>query len=304
MNTIRFGLDIGGTKIELRAYDHNSEELIKQRVSTPSNYPDFVNAVVNLITQTETNLATTASIGIGLPGAICPKTQLIKNANCTFLNGHDLQRDLSKRLNRTIYIANDANCFTLSEAIDGAAAGKQVVFGVILGTGCGGGLVVNQQLLVGANAICGEWGHNPLPNYDHSKDGISQPCYCGRQNCIERFISGTGFEMQYSQRFSENKSAPEIIDSLQNGDHKAKLAYYQLVDHIARSFAYVVNIIDPDAIVIGGGMSNVASLYGDVEKQMKQYVFSFNSETPILQAKFGDSSGVRGAAWLPASNNH
>lgn len=299
MNTIKFGLDIGGTKIELRAYDHNNDELLKMRVETPSNYTDFVNTVVSLITQAEKNLAATASIGIGLPGAICPNTHTIKNANCLFLNGHDLQEDLRLALNRKIYIANDANCFALSEAIDGAAAGKHVVFGVILGTGCGGGFIVNQQLLVGANAICGEWGHNPLPYFSHEKDGINQACHCGRQNCIERFISGTGFEMQYLQRFSEYKSAPEIFEALQRGDQKAKLAYYQLIDQIARSFAYVVNIIDPNVIVIGGGMSNVASLYSDVQKQMKQYVFSPDSDTPIVQAKFGDSSGVRGAAWLP-----
>ncbi|PMH43326.1 transcriptional regulator [Vibrio sp. 10N.286.49.C2] len=299
MNTIKFGLDIGGTKIELRAYNQHNEELIKERIVTPNNYANFISSITELVIQAEAKLGKKGSIGLGLPGAICPKTHVVKNANCTFLNGRHLKQDLEKALNRDVYIANDANCFALSEAMDGVAAGKKVVFGVILGTGCGGGLVVNQQLIIGANAICGEWGHNPLPNYEYSKDGIGQPCYCGRQNCIERFISGTGFEVQYAQRFSETKSAPVIIEAYQRGDHKARLSYYQLVDHIARSFAYIVNMIDPDAIVIGGGLSQVASLYSDIEKQMTQYVFSPDSHTPILKAKYGDSSGVRGAAWLP-----
>ncbi|MGR5065771.1 ROK family protein [Photobacterium sp. DNB22_13_2] len=298
---MRFGLDIGGTKIELRAYDKNSQELLKQRVATPNNYAEFLEAVTTLVRANEAELKTQASIGIGLPGAICPKTRLIKNANCTFLNGMDLKGDLERLLERDIFIANDANCFALSEAIDGAAAGKKVVFGVILGTGCGGGLVINQQSIVGANAICGEWGHNALPDYHPDKDGQSQPCYCGRYNCIERYISGSGFEMQYHQRFGESKSAPDIAKALAAGDQKARLAYYQLVDQVARSFATIVNILDPDAIVIGGGMSNIASLYDDVAKQMKQYVFSPDSETALLPAKYGDSSGVRGAAWLPLS---
>lgn len=298
---MRFGLDIGGTKIELRAYNENSQELLKQRVATPKNYAEFLDAATTLIRTNEAKLKTRASIGIGLPGAICPKTGLIKNANCTFLNGMDLKGDLEHLLERDIFIANDANCFALSEAIDGAAAGKKVVFGVILGTGCGGGLVINQQVIVGANAICGEWGHNVLPDYHPDKDGMGQPCYCGRINCIERYISGTGFEMQYLQRFGEAKSAPDIVTSLESGDQKARLAYYQLVDQVARSFASIVNILDPDAIVIGGGMSNITTLYDDVAKQMKQYVFSPDSETALLPAKYGDSSGVRGAAWLPLS---
>lgn len=296
---MRFGLDIGGTKIELRAYNDVNEELHKERIVTPKNYADFIAAVTDLISRNEAALNTRASIGIGVPGAMCPRTQRIKNANCTFLNGTDLQGDLSRQLDREVFIANDANCFALSEAIDGAAAGKKVVFGVILGTGCGGGLVVNQQPIVGANAICGEWGHNVLPDYHPDRDGNHQPCYCGRNNCIERFISGSGFEMQYLQRFGEAKSAPEIVEALANGDQKAKLAYYQLVDQIARSFASIVNILDPDAIVVGGGLSNITTLYDDVARQMKQYVFSPDSETLLLPAKYGDSSGVRGAAWLP-----
>lgn len=299
MNNLRIGLDIGGTKIELRAYRDNNQEVLNQRIPTPNNYLDFVKDIVDLIRTSEQKFKMTASIGLGLPGTVCHKTGAIKNSNCVFLNGKNLKQSLQQALDRDVVIANDANCFALSEALDGAAAGKSVVFGVILGTGCGGGLVVNQQVIKGANAICGEWGHNPLPAYSHDKDGAGQPCYCGKQNCIERFISGTGFEMLYTQRFGTEISAPQIVDALKQGDHKARLSYYQLVDHISRSFAYIVNIIDPDAIVIGGGLSNIDSLYNDVQQKMKQYVFSPDCDTPILPAKFGDSSGVRGAAWLP-----
>lgn len=303
MEKLRFGLDIGGTKIELRAYEHSSEHIFKQRIPTPNNYSDFVQAIVTLVHSSEQKLGGKATIGIGLPGAVCPRTGLIKNANCNFLNGTRLTQDLNSHLDREVSIANDANCFVLSEAIDGVAIDKKIVFGVILGTGCGGGLVINKQVITGANAIAGEWGHNPLPSYSVEKDGLGQPCYCGQQNCIERFISGTGFEMLYAQRFRIEKSAPQIIEDFNNGDHKARLIYAQLVDHIARSLAYVINIIDPDVIVLGGGLSNIKSLYIDIPKQLKYYVFSEESYTPILPAKFGDSSGVRGASWLPTINN-
>ncbi|WP_170111206.1 ROK family protein [Photobacterium sanctipauli] len=298
---MRFGLDIGGTKIEIVAFNAEGESIYNQRIKTPDNYQNFVAAVYHLVCDAEKYLSCTGSVGIGIPGTICTHTGLVKNANCTFINGHDLKSDLQQKLDRDVFIANDANCFALSEAVDGAGSDGQVVFGVILGTGCGGGLVVNQQVLTGPNGISGEWGHNPLPGYSESSDGQEQQCYCGKRNCIERYISGTGLEMQYLQRFGQALPAAEIISGMQSGEMSCRLAYYQLVDQIARSFATIVNMIDPDVIVIGGGLSNVASLFDDIPKQLTRYVMDHECRTKILPAQYGDSSGVRGAAWLPVS---
>ena len=297
----RFGLDIGGTKIEIVAFNTDGESIYNQRIKTPDNYQKFVEAIYHLVCDVEEHLSCTGSVGIGIPGTICAQTGLVKNANCTFINGHDLKGDLQQRLERDVFIANDANCFALSEAVDGAGSVGQVVFGVILGTGCGGGLVVNKQVLTGPNGISGEWGHNPLPDYRESADGQEQQCYCGKRNCIERYISGSGLEMQYLQRFGEALSAADIITGMQAGEMSCRLAYYQLVDQIARSFATIINMVDPDVIVIGGGLSNVASLFDDIPKHLTRYVMSNECRTKILPAQYGDSSGVRGAAWLPVS---
>ncbi|WEM45938.1 ROK family protein (plasmid) [Photobacterium sp. DA100] len=298
---MRFGLDIGGTKIEIVAFDPEGERVYSKRISTPDNYPAFVTAVCGLVNGAEDTLHCQGSVGIGIPGTICTQTGLVKNANCTFINGHNLKNDLQRRLERDVFIANDANCFALSEAVDGAGKDGQVVFGVILGTGCGGGLVVNKQVLAGPNGIAGEWGHNPLPGYRESADGQEQQCYCGKRNCIERYISGSGLEMQYLQRFGEALKAADIIAGMQTGEMSCRLAYYQLVDQIARSFATIINMVDPDVIVIGGGLSNVASLFDDIPKQLTRFVMSNECRTKILPAQYGDSSGVRGAAWLPLS---
>lgn len=298
---IRFGLDIGGTKIEIVAFDPEGERVYSKRISTPDNYPAFVTAVCGLVNGAEDKLHCQGSVGIGIPGTICTQTGLVKNANCTFINGHNLKNDLQRRLERDVFIANDANCFALSEAVDGAGKDGQVVFGVILGTGCGGGLVVNKQVLAGPNGIAGEWGHNPLPGYRESADGQEQQCYCGKRNCIERYISGSGLEMQYLQRFGEALKAADIIAGMQTGEMSCRLAYYQLVDQIARSFATIINMVDPDVIVVGGGLSNVTCLFDDIPRQLSRYVMGNECRTSIMPAEYGDSSGVRGAAWLPLS---
>ncbi|MGF1703436.1 ROK family protein [Photobacterium makurazakiensis] len=296
---MRFGLDIGGTKIEIVAFNTEGENIYNQRIKTPDNYKDFVTAVCRLIYKAEDHLNCKGSIGVGIPGTICSETGLVKNANCTFLNGQDFKSDLQVQLERDVYIANDANCFALSEAVDGAGSSGHVVFGVILGTGCGGGLVVNKQVLIGPNGTAGEWGHNPLPGYSVAEDGQEQKCYCGKSNCIERYISGSGLEMQYLQRFGQSLSAADIITGVHSGEMSCRLAYYQLIDQIARSFATIISMVDPDVIVIGGGLSNVSSLFDDIPQQLSRYVMGNECRTKILPAKFGDSSGVRGAAWLP-----
>ncbi|GAM73943.1 ROK family glucokinase [Vibrio ishigakensis] len=292
------GFDIGGTKIEVKVLTEQGEELLKFREPTPDNYSDFIALLQGMLIKVEGNLGAFNKVGLGLPGAVCPKTGLIKNANTLFLNGKNVAKDLSDLTGKSVTSANDANCFALSEAVDGAGKGEAVVFGAILGTGCGGGVVINEQVLVGANAIGGEWGHNPLPSYNPEIDGDIGPCYCGRQHCIEQYISGTGFADQFNKKYSKSLNAREIIELYQQGDKEATEAYQLLVDQMARSFAALTNIIDPHAIVLGGGLSNVESLYQDLPAVMKKYVFSKEPSINVQKAKFGDSSGVRGAAWL------
>ena len=312
------GFDIGGTKIEVCVMDNTGRELKKKRVATLRNYTDFVEQVVSLVAECEQEFGRIEQVGMGLPGAISPATGLIKNANSTFLNGNDLKADLEQSLNRTVHIANDANCFALSEAVDGAGKDGRVAFGVIIGTGCGGGFVFNKQLIVGANALTGEWGHNPLPNFSEEVDGPSRDCYCGRKNCIETFISGTGFGQTGSQFYEQSVSAQSISEQsiskqsisaqsilaqdvmarYRDGEAAAQAAYKLLVDQMARSLAVIVNILDPDVIVLGGGLSNVNELYDDLPKAMPAYIFSDVVELNIRPAKYGDSSGIRGAAWL------
>jgi len=295
------GFDIGGTKIEVCVIDHTGELHFKKRIKTPHDYESFVSKVIELISLAEAHVDKPCSVGIGLPGSISPATGLIKNANCLFLNGKDLQGDLQSRTNKKIEIANDANCFALSEAVDGAGESGTVVFGAILGTGCGGGLVLNKKVWVGPNAISGEWGHNPLPGYNQGTDGPSRPCYCGRTNCIEQFISGTGFEKSYQIKTGEKLSASEIIKLMRNNDRLAKKSFIELTDQMARSFAAIINIFDPDYIVLGGGLSNVDELYSVLPESTKKYLFTDVATLKFRKAEYGDSSGIRGAAWLNRS---
>ena len=270
---IRFGIDLGGTKIELLALDGSGKELFRERVPTPQgDYAATVYAAKSLVFKAEQELTTKATVGVGIPGAQSRVTGLIKNANSICLIGHDLKGDLEKALNREIRIENDANCFALSEATDGAGKGAKVVFGVILGTGVGGGIAVNGEVLVGSNAIAGEWGHNPLP-LPRKEDLPLPDCYCGRKGCIEAYLSG-----------------PALAKDAENLDR------YE--ERLARALAGVINILDPDVIVLGGGISKVQRLYANVPVLWRPYVFSDQVATKLLPPVHGDSSGVRGAAWL------
>ena len=297
-NIIRIGIDLGGSKIEIVALDATGGALLRRRVATPQGeYAAMLECVTDLVRQAEDELAARATIGIGTPGAISALTGCIKNSNSIYLNGRPLKRDLEAKLGREIRIANDANCFALSEATDGAAAGAGIVFGVILGTGVGGGIVVDRRVLVGPNSIAGEWGHNPLPGADAS--GRSEPfCYCGRAGCVETYLSGPGFARDYREVTAESLDAPQIVARALAGDPNSEAALKRYEERLARALAYVINILDPDVIVLGGGMSNIASLYDRVPKLWCAHVFSDNVATRLLRNRHGDSSGVRGAAQL------
>ncbi|WP_026606898.1 ROK family protein [Methylocapsa acidiphila] len=295
---MRIGVDWGGTKIEAIALDDAGALLMRHRAPTPSgDYEGTLRAVAALIAFVEKGLGRQGSIGVGAPGAVSTRSGLVKNSNSTALNGKPLERDLAELLGRPIRLANDANCFALSEAVDGAAAGRRVVFGVILGTGVGGGLVVDREVVAGRNRIAGEWGHNPLP-WARDDERPGAPCYCGKSGCIETFLSGAGLARDCLSRTGRRKSAEEIAEAAALGDADAEvsLAIYQ--DRLARGLASVINVVDPDAIVLGGGLSNIARLYAGLPELVSRYAFSDGVETPILPALHGDSSGVRGAAWL------
>jgi predicted NBD/HSP70 family sugar kinase len=295
--TLRLGVDLGGTKIELIALA-DGRELLRRRVSTPAgHYPSVLAAVVDLVADAEQDLGAAGTVGVGHPGAVSPATGLIKNANSTCLNGQPLREDLERLLGREIRLANDANCFALSEAVDGAAAGAACVFGVIVGTGTGGGVVVGGRALLGANAIAGEWGHNPLP-WPDDDERPGPPCYCGRRGCIETFLSGPGFEAEYLASGGERLTAREIAGRADKGEPRAEQCLERYCRRMARALATVINIVDPDVIVLGGGLSNIARLYARVPALWRPFVFSDDVATRLVPPRYGDSSGVRGAAWL------
>ena len=299
---MRIGLDVGGTKTEIVVLSENGDMVYRQRQTTPDNYPDWLTNIQSLVNAAIDVHGLVKSVGLCLPGAVSPDTGRLKNANTLYLNGREVGKDLEALLNLDIRLANDADCFALSEAIDGAAAGAASCFGIIIGTGCGGGLVFRSALLNGPNAIAGEWGHNPLPGYDESQDGSRQPCYCGRDNCIETFVSGTGmakrFRELYDYSVEQVPDARRVMDMQAQGDANASSHFDHYVNALARSIASVINIIDPEVVVLGGGMSNVQALYDRLPREVPRYVFSDRFNTRIVQAKYGDSSGVRGAAWL------
>ncbi len=308
---LRIGIDLGGTKIELIALGEGGEVLWRQRVATPQgDYPATVQAVADLVAAAESKVmslracardgihadgagATAASVGIGIPGAESRASGLIKNANSTCLIGRPLRQDLQQLLQREVRIANDANCFALSEAIDGAGAGAQVVFGAILGTGVGGGIVIDGKVLAGANAIAGEWGHNPLAGEHHR-----ETCYCGLRGCIELYLSGPGLARDHRRTTSADSSALEIAQQAAAGDIAADSTLQRYEARLARALAQVINILDPDVIVLGGGLSNIDRLYANVPGLWGAHVFSDQVATRLLKHRHGDSSGVRGAAWL------
>lgn len=295
---MRIGIDLGGTKIEGVALANDGRELSRLRLPTPRNsYADTIAALCKIVEELEARTGETGSVGIGTPGAISPATGLIKNSNSTCLNHMPFNVDIEEALNRPVRIANDADCFALSEATDGACAGAPTVFGVILGTGVGGGLVINGRLLQGPNAIAGEWGHNPLP-WPLPDEMPGPDCYCGKKGCIESWNSGPAFEAEYNAFEKKDRSAEEIIVAARNGERPAKTALWRYSDRLARALATVINIVDPHVIVLGGGMSNTDELYTEVPSRWGAYVFSDRVDTKLVRNKHGDSSGVRGAAWL------
>ncbi len=330
---MRIGIDLGGTKTEIICLDkNNGKELYRQRIPTVRHdYPATIKALAGLVQQAEATLGKTGTVGIGIPGTVSSRTGKVKNANSTWLIGNPLDKDLSEALGgRPVRVENDANCFAVSEAVDGAGEGKNVVFGVIIGTGCGSGIAIDGKAQKGINAIAGEWGHNPLPyprpyapetqtaqstmfetleDWDDKKlqyfvDDIKLSefpgpmCYCGKRGCQETWISGTGFKNDYRRVTGEEKSTHDIITAVKQNDPKAVAAMERYTDRLARALSNIINTLDPDVIVLGGGMSNVASLYTDVPKIWGKYIFSDLVDTILVPPRHGDSSGVRGAAWL------
>ncbi|HSU20218.1 MAG TPA: ROK family protein [Acidobacteriaceae bacterium] len=303
---MRIGVDLGGTKVEAMALDEHGHELKRVRVPTPQHdYPGTVNSIATLVLDLENEIGAHATVGVGIPGTVVASTGLVKNANSTWLNGQPLERDLSLALGREVRCANDANCFAISEATDGAATGAPVVFGVILGTGCGGGVVVRGEGLSGPNGLAGEWGHTALP-WPTAEEWPGPACYCGRHGCLETWISGTAFQREFQRVTGRSMKAVEIVAAANAGDAQAEDALERLEDRLARGLSTIVNVIDPDVIVLGGGLSQVDRLYsGEVSRRLRDYGFGGGVETPIVRNLHGDSSGVRGAAWLwPADTAH
>ncbi len=304
---MRIGIDLGGTKIEGVVIDADGHVLLRERVPTPrGSYQGTLDQIAELVKRLEANVSTCCRVGIGMPGAVSPATGLIKNANSTWLNGRAFVRDIERGLNRPVRVANDADCFTLSEATDGAAANAgtpggpigSTVFGVIIGTGVGGGIVVNRRLCSGPNAIAGEWGHNMLPWPQNTDEWPGPACYCGRTGCIETFLSGPGLERDYATASGEPLKTPDIVTKAEAGDPTAEGALARYEHRLARGLASIINVLDPAVIVLGGGMSNLTRLYDRVPKLWGAFVFSDRVDTRLARAAHGDSSGVRGAAWL------
>lgn len=337
---MRIGIDLGGTKTEIICLnDKNGKEIYRQRVPSPKNdYKATLKNIGELVARAEETLGIKGTVGVGIPGTVSKVTGLVKNANSVWLNGHPLDKDLEKILERPVRVQNDANCLAVSEASDGAGAGKDVVFAVIIGTGCGAGITIHGKPISGLNGIGGEWGHNPLPHPklftdnktkicdvwdvhidpettvnptyalkerpDYFVDDLAvnefpgPQCYCGKRGCLETWISGTGLKNDYARVTGESLSTHDIVANAKQGEAKALDALNRYTDRLARGLAGVIDILDPDVVVLGGGMSNVTSLYTDVPKIWDQYIFSDTVETPIVKSAHGDSSGVRGAAWL------
>lgn len=298
---VRIGIDLGGTKIEIIALAQDGRELLRWRSVTPrEDYRAILGVVAKLVCDAETELEEAASVGVGTPGSISRATGLLRGSNSVCLNGKPIKADLESLLGREVSISNDANCFALSEATDGAGAGAAVVFGAILGTGVGGGIVVRGHVLTGPNAIAGEWGHNALPwPSDDERPGFA--CFAGHSGCIETFLSGPGLERDHRHTHGEALCAQDIANNAARGEAACETTLQRYEQRLARALAHVINLIDPDVIVLGGGLSNVERLYGNVPKLWSRWIFSDRVDTPLLRHRHGDSSGVRGAAWLGAA---
>ncbi len=296
---MRIGIDLGGTKIEAVALSEQGLGIYRHRIPTPANdYDTTVAAVVALIHEVEKITAQQGRVGIGTPGAVSHNTGLMKNCNSTCINNQNLQADIEALLGRQVRLANDANCFALSEAVDGSGANHPLVFGVILGTGVGGGMVLNKQLIRGRNSIGGEWGHNVMPGLDAGQFGRSRPCYCGRADCIETYLSGPGMASTYSEMGGQAIAALQIVERAEQGEALALEVLHVYRMQLAMALAQLINILDPDVVVLGGGLSNIRSLYQGITDCWQAHVFGDRIDTPLLPALHGDASGVRGAAWL------
>jgi len=295
---IRIGVDVGGTKIEIAAIDESGAELLRRRAPAPQGgYAEAIGAIAKFVLEAERAVGAPCSVGIGTPGAVSRETGRLKNAYASVLNGMPVRPDLERLLGREVRFANDANCFALSEAIDGAAKGAQVVFGAILGTGVGAGIVVRGYVLDGPNAIAGEWGHNPLP-WPRDDERPGPACFCGRYGCIETLVSGPGLERDHLHETGDALKSHTIVARAELGDMACEVTFARYEDRLARSLAHVINLLDPDVIVLGGGMSNIGRLYQNVPVLWEPRVFSDRVDTRLVRHRHGDSSGVRGAAWL------
>jgi fructokinase len=295
---MRIGVDVGGTKTEAIALASDSVVAGRRRVPTPREYGGTLDAIVRLVGELESETGRSGTVGVGIPGVVTRATGLVKNANSTWLNGRPLQADLESRLARPVRVANDANCFALSEASDGAGRGYDTVFGVILGTGVGGGIAIRRRIHDGPNQIAGEWGHNPLPWITDEERASAPACYCGKTGCIETFLSGPGFERDHALHSGVTRSSHDIVRVAAAGDAGALETLRRYEDRLARALAGVINILDPDIVVLGGGMSNLPDLAPSVSTVLPRYVFSDAVQTVVAPNLHGDSSGVRGAAWL------
>lgn len=299
MSDLRIGIDLGGTKTEVILLNSSSQELFRTRIPTTRNdYPATLKDIAGLVSQAEAAAGESLlPVGIGIPGTISRKTGFVKNANSTWLNGKPFQEDISKYLGRAVKVTNDANCLAVSEATDGAGQEYELVFAGILGTGCGAGLAYKGRPIIGPNGVAGEWGHNPLP-WTSANELEARPCYCGKAGCQETFLSGTGFCLSYQQATGKSLKGDEIVALAGSGDKTAIQVLDNYYDQLARGLAAVINVLDPDVIVLGGGASNIAGIYQQVPARLSRYVFGGECDTPVVQAVHGDSSGVRGAAWL------
>jgi fructokinase len=299
-DSLRIGVDMGGTKIEVLAMNRSGTELARERVATPRfDYAGTVATIAGEVRRIEEKLGARGTVGVAIPGTVSSRTGLVKNANSTWINGMPFDRDLAAALGREVRLANDANCLAVSEATDGAGAGRHVVFAVILGTGCGGGIAVDGRVHSGMNGVAGEWGHNSLP-WPRAEEFPGPACYCGRNGCIETWISGPALEADYKRTVGSALAldGPKIVAAAMTGETAAVACLERFEDRLARSLAHVVNMLDPDVIVLGGGLSRIERLYEKTPTLLREYTFGKECDTPVLPAKHGDSSGVRGAAWL------
>ena len=295
---MKIGIDLGGTKTEGIIIDNDGKELKRKRIQTEKNYEGTIKGICSVVKNFENEFGNCSSIGIGMPGAVSLDSALVKNANSIWLNGKPLKKDLESELSRKVNLENDANCFALSEAVDGAGKDSKVVFGVIIGTGVGGGVVVNKKIIQGKNKICGEWGHITLPNRTSDEKKYVKDCYCEREGCIETYLSGPGFTYIFNQINSTDLNSHDIIEGFKKNEKNCNSALKRYVDHLARGLSIVCNILDPDIIVLGGGMSNIDYIYEKIDEVIKKYIFSDTFHTRIVKNIHGDSGGIRGAAWL------